>query len=443
MFQRTIGIDLAIRGDHVAQIFDHGQPAGKPIRFRLTPQSLRSFLDKVRAGLPNGAQVQAVLEPTGMAWFPVALWLTRAGIGVIRVKGQRVKALRRYLSEYAKTDPSDAYVLGAIANFGGPTLEPVFVPGPEQHTLRRLTKQRERYQDALCASKRRLLDLIRWACPALEAVLPDLRTRLSRAVLSQYFDPRRVLATKPGSLIRFIARHAAGNQPRRGPFVEDLAGHLRAAAHETLALVGEAVDFDALQFEVGQEIAQLELLDQHIGELSSRIDELYTRLHPSDALRTIPGIGTQLAPVLFALLHTPQHFRNERQVRGFCGLFPKRRASGGVERPGQKVTKSGHDRLKRALYLAADAARRVDPGLAEVYWRLMVHKGHHHKQALCAVATRLINRICAVFRTGRAYELRDPEGRSISVTEGRQIIAARFTVPEDIRRGRRQQRAAA
>jgi hypothetical protein len=55
----------------------------------------------------------------------------------------------------------------------------------------------------------------------------------------------------------------------------------------------------------------------------------------------------------------------------------------------------------------------------------------------------LINRICAVFRTGRAYELRNPEGRSISVTEARQIIAARFTVPEDIRRGRRQQRAAA
>jgi hypothetical protein len=101
MFQRTIGIDLAVRGDHVAQIFDYGQPVGTPIRFRLTPQSLRPFLDKVRAGLPDGAQVQAVLEPIGMAWFPVALWLTRAGIGVIRVKGQRVEALRRLLEEVA------------------------------------------------------------------------------------------------------------------------------------------------------------------------------------------------------------------------------------------------------------------------------------------------------------------------------------------------------
>ncbi len=40
------------------------------------------------------------MEPTGMAWFPVATWLAEAGVEVIRVKGQRVKALRKYLSEY-------------------------------------------------------------------------------------------------------------------------------------------------------------------------------------------------------------------------------------------------------------------------------------------------------------------------------------------------------
>jgi hypothetical protein len=32
----------------------------------------------------------------------------------------------------------------------------------------------------------------------------------------------------------------------------------------------------------------------------------------------------------------------------------------------------------------------------------MVGRGHHHKQALCAVATRLVNRIGMVLRTGRA-----------------------------------------
>ena len=79
--------------------------------------------------------------------------------------------------------------------------------------------------------------------------------------------------------------------------------------------------------------------------------------------------------------------------------------------------KSGSDRVKRALYIAADVARKIDPDLASVYWRLMVKKGHHHKQALCAVATRLINRMYRVLKTGEPYVLRDQQGLAITVQE--------------------------
>ena len=48
MTKRTIGIDLAIRGDHVAQIYDDGRPFGRPIRFRHDPprfKACRSLAD--------------------------------------------------------------------------------------------------------------------------------------------------------------------------------------------------------------------------------------------------------------------------------------------------------------------------------------------------------------------------------------------------------------
>lgn len=50
-----------------------------------------------------------------MSWFPVAVWLARAGVEVVRVKGKRVKALRRYPSEHAKTDNSDTHMAGLTA----------------------------------------------------------------------------------------------------------------------------------------------------------------------------------------------------------------------------------------------------------------------------------------------------------------------------------------
>jgi transposase len=438
-FQRTIGIDLAIRGDHVAQIFDNGRPVGRPIRFRHTAESLETFIEAARAGLPPDGVVTAVMEPTGMSWFPVASWLARAGIAPIRVKGQRVKALRRYLSEHAKTDATDAHVLGALPSFGGPTLDPVYVPTPAGHALQRLTKQRERYQADACAAKRRLLDLIRWACPALEAALPDLLTRLALALLAEWFDPHRMLAARPRTLVAFVSRNAAGNHPHSGPVVDKLVEQLRHAARATLALHGAAIDFALLQFEVGLEIARLRLLLAQMDELEQHIETLYAELHPTDVLRTIPGVGVHLAPVLLGVLQDAGRFRSQRHARGFCGLFPTRSESGGQARPGQHLTKSGNDRLKKALYLAADAARRVDPGLAEVYWRLMVRKGHHHKQALCAVATRLVNRIHAVLKSGRPYVLRDTDGRPIDLSEGRRIVAERFSVPDEIRRARRRQ----
>lgn len=128
-------------------------------------------------------------------------------------------------------------------------------------------------------------------------------------------------------------------------------------------------------------------------------------------------------------------------MRGFSGLFPRRSESGGKDRPGQQITKSGNNRLKRDLMLAADVARRIDPGLAQVYHRMMVEKGHHHRQALCAVATRLVNRIYAVLKENRPYELRDPEGNPISVADAKALIADRFQVPTSVRQARRREAA--
>lgn len=435
--QRTIGIDLAIRGDQVAQIFDDGTPVGQPIRFRLTPQDLQRFAARAKEGLPEGASIQALMEPTGMSWFPVAHRLSDAGVMPIRVKGQRVKALRRYLSEHTKTDAADAHLLGAMPAFGSHGFDPIHVPSPKGHALQRLTKQRRRLRDDVSASKRRLIDLVRWAAPGFESALPDMQTRLALALIQEWFDPHVLLGARRCKLRWFIARSASGNHPHSGPFVECLIDALRAAASDALALHGNHVDFAELQAEVSIEARLMEQRLNAIAELDRRIKVLYQELHPEDVLQTVPGVGRTLAPVLLGIFHTADRFRSERHMRGFCGLFPRQASSGGREKPGQRLTQAGNDRIKQALFLAADAARRIDPGLAEVYWRLMTVKGHHHKQAICAVANRLVNRIHRVLRTGKPYELRDTDGRSVTIVEARKIVAERYTVPTAIRDARR------
>lgn len=83
--------------------------------------------------------------------------------------------------------------------------------------------------------------------------------------------------------------------------------------------------------------------------------------------------------------------------------------------------------------LAADVARKFDPDLARVYFTMMVSKGKHHRQALCAVATRLANRIHTILKEGRPYVLRTFEGQPITIPEGKAIVEVQFTVPPTVR----------
>lgn len=64
---RTIGIDLGVTGEHKAVIVDEGGRFVSPVlKFKTEPQALVRLLAEAQRDDPDG-QVQAVMEPTGMA----------------------------------------------------------------------------------------------------------------------------------------------------------------------------------------------------------------------------------------------------------------------------------------------------------------------------------------------------------------------------------------
>ncbi len=87
--------------------------------------------------------------------------------------------------------------------------------------------------------------------------------------------------------------------------------------------------------------------------------------------------------------------------------------------------------------LAADIARKQDPQLARIYYLQMTEGGSSHTKALCVVAANLAERAWVVMQRGEPYQIRDTDGRPVSVDEAKAIIADRWTVPEDVRRRRR------
>ena len=67
----------------------------------------------------------------------------------------------------------------------------------------------------------------------------------------------------------------------------------------------------------------------------------------------------------------------------------------------------------------------------------MCDTGRHHTSATCTIAAVLLTRIVACLRNRTPYELRDVDGRPITDTEGRAIVAERYQIPVEIRDARR------
>lgn len=63
----------------------------------------------------------------------------------------------------------------------------------------------------------------------------------------------------------------------------------------------------------------------------------------------------------------------------------------------------------------------------------MVERGHGHTSATVAVARKLVERTWTVLTEGRAYQLRDLDGKPITERAAKALIAQRFTVGSDVR----------
>ena len=203
----------------------------------------------------------------------------------------------------------------------------------------------------------------------------------------------------------------------------DRASEIRDCVRDAVAFYQDRVDFDALALEFEINTEHLNALARQIRRLDERIAAEHARACPDDVLSSIPGVGPVVGSVVRATIGDARDFKNASTFRASTGLIPREDSSGDAQRRGRK-SKAGPDMLRWALYLAADVARKHDPQLAALYRRLMVERGRHHNQALCAVATHFSDRIYALLRENRPYQPRELNGQPVTSHEAKRQAAS-------------------
>jgi transposase len=433
MDTRIIGIDLAVKGAHKAVVLDQASNTfvSKLLTFHTDPADLDRILDAARAGASEDVRVIAVLEATGMAWYPVGLYLQGHGVEVYRVNGQQVADLRRVYQRHAKSDRIDARVMARLPLLYPERLHRCHLPSGPQMALQRACREVARLKGQVVASKNRILATDQFAWLGWLDILPPYEAA-AFWVRAHYYDPWLVLEVGESGLAQ-AWQAVAPQQPADITWISALVQR----AERVIALYGDpnCIDYAQLQASLQREQARLSQAEEQANQLRLQtVRPLYRQLHPERHLESIQGVGQDSAAVYIAFIGDILRFPSLRNFRGWSGLIPFSRQSAGAQARGLRITKAGPDLVKATAFLDAQVARLWDPQIAAIYYNQMMALGKHHLQAVCACATHLLDRVYVVLRENRPYELRDVDGTPVDKHEARRICLEQYRVPDEVRR---------
>jgi transposase len=149
-------------------------------------------------------------------------------------------------------------------------------------------------------------------------------------------------------------------------------------------------------------LAELGHVQALLDQAEKKLDELATTDGAVELLQTIPGVGPRTAEAVAAFLPEPQRFRTTKQVSAYGGLVPRQYQSTDTDHRG-RITKRGPRTLRKLLVECAWVMLRYNAWARAVYQRLTHGGKTRKKQAIVALARKLLVRCWAMLRDGAAW----------------------------------------
>ena len=214
----------------------------------------------------------------------------------------------------------------------------------------------------------------------------------------------------------WVGRRVAVQNRIRALFVaQGLPAPRGARAWSTTGLAGIALQAKPLA-ECGPDELWRGLLDMALTEYrqvcelivqaETRLDALAKQNADVVLLQTTPGLGPRTAEVVAAYLNDARRFKTGKQVSAYGGLVPRQHQSGEMDRRG-RITKRGPALLRKLLVECAWCMLRYNGWARGIYLRLTGGGERRKKQAIVALARKILVRSWAMLRDKKAWH--DPQ----------------------------------
>ena len=167
------------------------------------------------------------------------------------------------------------------------------------------------------------------------------------------------------------------------------------------ASCGIGLATSAFSFQIKLLIDQIDFIEGQASEVEARIRTGIEKVEP--LILTIPGIGYTLGAQIVSEIGDVRRFRNASSIVKYAGINPSISQSGKFSSEENHITKQGSPYLRRALYLAAMAQLKLKSPFYDYYAKKRAD-GKSHREALVAVARKLVHVIYAVLSKQEPYD---------------------------------------
>lgn len=439
MTQRLIGLDLAVTNYHRASVMElNGSFVDNSFSFDRTFEGFSKLLERSKSTNDQNCLLTFIMEPTNRTWLPLSCFLIAKGHKVYLVNPQNASALRRYYSRFTKSDRIDSRVLAKLPIVDKDSLTELHLPDSVTSALKGYCIQRDRIVSSISARKTRIQSIFTAVCPKLmDCFGKEKFTTVGRAFLRKYSNPFQVQELGLNRLTEFLKNNCFGElQP-------NIAERIYTACIDAVRIYQDIkskgqlpIDFSQIKDEINMELDLMEFEEKQVKLLNQKIEDVYKKFDPQGIFKTIKGIGPVHAASIIGITGNINRFANVKDYQCFCGFVPKKKQSGQCDKPSLSIIKSSNYLLKKTYYLGAEVARQWDVEFADFYKRL-IKRGLHHKQAICALGRKLSARSYSLLKriqvskekgigSDISYKLRDTAGRTITASEAREIIKAKY-----------------
>lgn len=269
------------------------------------------------------------------------------------------------------------------------------------HELRELSRY---YEDILVhirkdkVSFRAQLDVV---FPGYDTLFDDLYGPVALAVIEKYPHPEMLQKKKINTVSKVIQNKTCHRQA--------VSDTMADKAIEYSKTIYSGCDKDDIEVLILQRF--IKKLKEDMAEAERTIGEmikLAQELPDFSIIKSIPGIGDNLAARIIAELGDMTRFKKKNELVAFAGLDPRISESGQDDGDHMHITKKGNKRLRCLLYLAVTCSirlKRDDNSIKDFYIKKKQQSNPMcSKAAKTACASKLVRIIYSMCKTGELYQ---------------------------------------